>query len=174
MNEVELMQSVASGDVHSIRILLDVHYDAIFRLLRHLSGNREDAEDLTQDVFLTARIKGAAFSGQASIRTWLTRIAVNAHGKYLRRERLRRICHLSQVRPQHHIETMLDAEWLLDGLRRLTTQHQITILLHDVHGFTVPEVAAITGSPEGTVKARLHYARKRLQQILICPNQEMK
>jgi len=168
------MQRVGSGDDQGIRALVDAHYDAIFRLLRHLSGNREDAEDLTQDVFLAARTKGRSFAGQASIRTWLTRIAVNAHAKHIRRERMRRICYLGKQKPDQDITQMVDSEWLLGGLAKLTPTHRLTVLLHDVHEFSVREVAAITGCPEGTVKARLHYTRKKLQQALCCPDQEMK
>ena len=174
MDEVELMQKVASGDNPAIRMLLDAHYDAIFRLLRHLSGNREDAEDLAQDVFLIVRTKGSSFGGHASIRTWLTRISVNAHAKYRRRERLRQICHLSTPKEPATVDTMIDGEWLLGGMAKLSNEQRITLLLHDVHGFSVNEVATITHCPDGTVKARLHYARKKLQRILICPDQEMK
>ena len=172
MNDLELMRGVGAGDSQSIRVLLDAHYEPIFRLLRHLSGSREDAEDLTQDVFLVARTKGGSFGGQSSIRTWLTRVAVNAHAKHRRRERLRRMCHMRSALSAPQTETLLDAEWLLGGLDKLTPPHRIAVLLHDVHGFSVGEVAQITGSPEGTVKARLHYARKHLQRLLICPDEE--
>jgi len=172
MNEIDLMKMVAEGNAPAIQVLLDSHYEAVYRLLRHLTRRREDAEDLTQDVFLAARTKGASFSGNGSIRSWLTRIAINAYGKHRRRERLRRICRIEGMKSRSEVDSMLDSEWLLDGIAKLNPQHRIALLLHEVHGFSVGEVATITGSPEGTVKARLHYARKRIQQILICPDGE--
>jgi len=171
MTEVELMRQVAAGDAHATRRLTAEHYDAVYRVLRHLSGNRDDAEDLAQEVFLAARRSGLRFEGSATLRTWLTRIAVNAHARHARRERLRRLCHLPQPRRQSDADAALDAEWLLAGLAKVSEDHRVALILHDVHGFSVAEVASIVKSPEGTVKARLHYARKRLQQILVCPNE---
>jgi len=174
MSEIELMRRVAAGDCEGIRELVVRHYDAIFRLLRHLTGSREDAEDLTQDVFLVARAKGGSYAGNGSVRSWLTRIAINADKKRRRRDRVKRFCFIGQSRAPDEVKSMLDSEWLLEGIARLPADQQVALLLHEVHGFSVSELAAITGSPEGTVKARLHYARKALQQILICPDGEAK
>lgn len=172
MKEVDLMRLVAAGEAKGVQQLLEDHYPAIYRLLRHLSRSQEDAEDLAQDVFLTARAKGSSFSGEGSLRAWLARIAVNAHSKHCRRERLQRICRIPDRRIKCEVETLLDSEWLLAGIAKLPNPQQVALILHEVHGFSVKDVAEFTGCPEGTVKARLHYARATLQQILICPDEE--
>jgi RNA polymerase sigma-70 factor (ECF subfamily) len=173
MSEIELMRSVATGDRVAIQTLLDAHYDPIFRLLRHLTGRKEDAEDLTQDVFLVARSKGGSFAGEGSIRSWLARIAINAELKLRRRERLRQICHLAPVKTRDEVEAALDSEWLLGAISKLPKDQQLALLLHDVHGYSVRELSVIAQCPEGTVKARLHYARKKVQELLDCPNEDI-
>jgi DNA-directed RNA polymerase specialized sigma24 family protein len=60
MEEVELMQRVGTGDMQAMSRLVDMHYDAIYRLLRHVSGSREDAQDLAQDVFMIAAPRARA------------------------------------------------------------------------------------------------------------------
>ena len=172
MDDLELMRSVAAGDGRSIQGLIDEHYDSVYRFLRHLTRSREDAEDLTQDVFLTARSKGSSFQGVGTVRSWLIRVAINAHAKHCRRERLRRICHLTTHSKQDSLDSFIDSEWLLSGIEKLPREQQIALLLFDVQGFSVREIASATGCPEGTVKARLHHARKRLHQLLICPHEE--
>jgi RNA polymerase sigma-70 factor (ECF subfamily) len=172
MSEIELMRGVASGDQLCVSTLVDAHYDPIYRLLRHLTGSNEEAEDLSQDVFLTARERGSGFRGASSLRTWLTRLAVNAYSRHCRREKLRRALHLSHSSDRTLAESdLVDAEWLLAGLRTLSPVHRATLLLFDVHEYSIREVAEITGSPEGTVKARLHYARKKLREALSCPEE---
>lgn len=172
MDETELMSRVSSGDVEAVTRLVELHYDPIFRLARHVSGNREDAEDLTQETFLAARTRARSFRGESSLRTWLTTIALNEWRRLLRREKLRSLWPArSGKEPRRPVE-IVDAEWLLAGLRQLSEEHRLALLLHEVHGFSVKEVAAMTRAPEGTVKARLHYARRRLREILVCPEEE--
>ena len=168
MSEVELMHRVAAGDSGSLDELFSTHFDAVFRLLRQLSGNTEDAEDLTQEVFLNARASGRSFRGDSSLRTWLTRIALNRYKRHTRREILHRLLRQGMPHEERPSGISLDGEWLLSGLRQLSEAHRTALLLGDVHEFSIKEIAAITGCPEGTVKARLHYARKQLREILVC------
>jgi len=172
MDELELMRRVAGGDSEAMTRLVDSHYDAIYRFLRHVSGSREDAQDFAQDVFLIARSKGRSFSGGSSVRTWLTRVALNEWRRGQRRARLAALWTAKASPDVRRDDEILDAEWLLEGLSQLKDEHRVALLLYEVHGFSVKEVAEITHSPEGTVKARLHYARQRLRQILICPQEE--
>jgi RNA polymerase sigma-70 factor (ECF subfamily) len=82
------------------------------------------------------------------------------------------LLHLSAPATTDGFGAALDSEWLLAGLSRLPEEQRVALLLHDVHGYSVRELSAITKCPEGTVKARLHYARKKVQEILICPDEE--
>jgi RNA polymerase sigma-70 factor (ECF subfamily) len=142
--------------------------------MRHLSASREDAEDLTQDVFVIAQTKAHTYAGKASLRTWLTQVAINALRGYRRREAVRHLLRMNHRATTDEVSSILDSEWLLQGIRKLSPFLQVTFVLHDVNGFSVREVAELTNCPEGTVKARLHYGRKRLKQLLICPMEEMK
>jgi RNA polymerase sigma-70 factor (ECF subfamily) len=169
MNEIELMQRVGSGDGEAIARFVDIYYDSIFRFLRHATGSREDAQDLAQDVFVIARAKGKTFSGASSLRTWLTRVALNEYSKHRRKAAIRAAWPWRPPPTAVSADSMIDSEWLLAGLCQLSSEHRIALLLYEVQGFSVKEVAAITHCPEGTVKARLHYARKRLREILVCP-----
>ena len=174
MDEVELMRRVAQGDREAATKFVNLHYESIFRLTRHLSGSRDDAFDLTQEVFLTVRSKAGSYRGESSLRTWLTRIAVNHYLKYRRGARLRKMFDFAVPPPSSRVDQMVELEWLTQGLARLRSEHRIALLLHEVQGLSVKEIAAVTESPEGTVKARLHFARKRLREILICPDGDSK
>ena len=171
--EVELMHRVSKGDSQSVNALLESHYNPIYRLLRHLIRNREDAEDLTQEVFLIAQTKGGSFSGEAALRTWLTTIALNANRKRLRREQLRKLWQPPKRPVSGEADRLVEGEWLMQGIEQLPEDQQMAYILHDVHGFSVAEIAAMVNRPEGTIKARLHYARKKLQHVLACSEDEV-
>lgn len=140
----------------------------------------EDDEDVTQDVFLKAIGALPRFRGEASLETWLFRIATNACRDHLRRKRWQRLLFLRK--PEDEADPVDAAAAESDpveeselrsavraALRELPARHREIIVLRDVEGFSYEEIAAILGCSAGTVKSRLFYARarlaKRLQQM---------
>lgn len=170
MNDHELAQALSEGDEFAFEALIDRYYDSIYRFLRQLTRHRETAEDLTQQCLLRAVSKIGTFRGESTLRTWLHRLAFHEYTSWRRKRRFfHPLSELNAVpEPAYgHIE---EAEALLSLLHTLPAAHREALLLFHVQELTIEEIAVVTESSVGTVKSRLHHARKRLQSETI--NQE--
>jgi RNA polymerase sigma-70 factor (ECF subfamily) len=140
--------------------------------LRLHGGRREDAEDSVQEAFVRAWRRLPSFRGEAGFPTWLHRIAVNASLDRLRTAKAREplgmlpddpaLLERAAGRPGSP-EAGIDLERAIAGLPEGA---RVTFLLHDVEGFRHGEIAAMTGTAEGTSKSQLHRARRLLREAL--------
>lgn len=161
------------------RILEDLvreHYTYIRRLALTIldDGSSEggvEADDATQETFITAYRSLSGFRGNASLKTWLTSIAVNACRARLRKRKLRQALHgtLSGLQRSQRLPSPEEAtvkneahHQIWQAVDNLDEKHRLPVILHYVHELTVPEIAASLGINEGTIYSRLHYARKAL------------
>ena len=87
MTEEELIKNLKSGDLNSFRLLVDEHQKKVLNTCNRFVNNREDAEDLTQEVFVEVYKSVSAFRGDAKISTWIYRIAVTKSLDYLRKKK---------------------------------------------------------------------------------------
>ncbi len=164
--DTDLAKRIETGDTEALRELVDLYFDGIYRFLRHLTGHREEAEDLSQQTLLRARSAMRSFKGRSSLKTWLHRIAFHEYTHWKRRRRRQapfpsEITHLeSGFREIDHGEALLAA------LHRLSDPIREAFLLHEIQELSVEEVAKVVGSPVGTVKSRLSIARTQLRQLL--------
>jgi RNA polymerase sigma-70 factor (ECF subfamily) len=164
-DEVKLAARVAAGDECAIRHLFDHHYGPTRRFLRQLTRCTEDAEDLSQQTLLRALNRISCFDGRASMRSWIFTIALREYGRW-RRKRLWLPLPHDRLAPGDPFNSAIDAELLLEALGKLSIHHRAAFLLHYIEGLSLEEVAETTGVPVGTIKSRLHFARKRLQSML--------
>ena len=166
MNDLEIAKRIAAGDAEVAEQFVRTHYPAVFRILRHLTRSREDAEDLTQQSFLAARANIDRYRGAAGLKTWLHRIAFNEYSQWKRKRR--HTAPLSHERPVEEpgFGSFIEGETLLRALTTLSDKHREAIVLHEVEELSVAEVAQILKVPVGTVKARLFYARRHLRALL--------
>ncbi len=141
-------------------------YASVLRFMRHLTWRIEDAEDLTQQTFLTARRQAGSFKGNSSLRTWLHRVAFHEYTHWKRRQRKTERLNPDLARHERGFDVCLDAAILLDALHGLPDRHRETFLLHEVQELSIQEVAKVLGKPVGTVKSRLFQARKLLREAL--------
>ena len=160
----------------ALESLVREHYAYIRRLaLTILDDGSADAsaeaDDAAQETFITAHRSLAGFHGRASLKTWLTAIAVNACRARLRKRRLRRALqstlrglHLTQqvVSPEDAVTQNEVHRHLWQAVDSLDEKHRLPVILRYVHELTVPEIAESLGTNEGTIYSRLHYARKAL------------
>jgi RNA polymerase sigma-70 factor (ECF subfamily) len=146
-------------------------------------GGQEEAEDVTQEAFVKAFTRLDQYRGGGAFYTWLYRIALNGCADHLRR-RQRRLPALSLAdpllqEPDREPEAAgPDADPARAAARRelaravqaavaaLPEPLRLPVLLHDLQGLTEREVGVRLGCPEGTVKSRLHRARRRLREDL--------
>ncbi|MDT7892966.1 MAG: RNA polymerase sigma factor [Armatimonadota bacterium] len=161
-----LVQRILSGDKAAGEQFVIEHYEAIFRFLRNLTGNKEDAEDLTQQTFLRAWEALPSFRGDSSLSTWLHSIAYREYTHWLRSRR--EFVPLDEIvdMPDEQANQNLEAVLLRWAIYRLDPEHREVFVLYYVQGFSVNEIAKIIGVPAETVKSRLFFARQKLRELL--------
>jgi len=167
-----LARAASAGDPVALNTLLAAVRPEVLRLCARFLPNREDAEEACQDTLLALARGIARFEGRSSFRTWLHRLAANrARSTY---QVLRRRFALEAAgatlpdRPDPRrtsvvAGTRLD---LLDALDSLGPQLAESVTLRDVLGLEYREIALLMDVPEGTVKSRIHEARRRLRARL--------
>lgn len=150
------------------RLILE-NQDRVFRLCASMLGDRREAEDAAQEVFLKAYRSLGKFKGQAAVSTWLHRIAANHCLDVLRKRARRPAEPLTEELAQRLFTEPPDLE-ALDladrALSELPPDYRLALTLRELQGFTYEEIAEITGSSLDSVKARLRRAREQLEERL--------
>ncbi|MDW8344185.1 MAG: sigma-70 family RNA polymerase sigma factor [Verrucomicrobiae bacterium] len=186
--ETELVRRAKAGDLTAFEELVNRHEQRIYSLARRITGNDPDAEDVTQQTFLSALEHLATFREEARFGTWLTRIATHAalhvlrKRKGLRTESLDAAAEAQPVDDDHVPHPEYIADWrespeelvtrretlqlIEDALAKLDEKYRVVFLLRDVEGLSIEETAAITGLTETNVKVRLLRARLALREHL--------
>ena len=159
----------ASGDARAFERLYRAHVARVHSLARRML-DADEADDLTQDVFVRAWQKLQTFRGEAAFGTWLHRVAVNvilARRKTVGTDRGRfedaedALDHVATRR--HAPETSVDFE---AAVSRLPDGARQVFVLHDVEGYTHEEIGKMLGVVPGTSKSQLHHARMALREYL--------
>lgn len=170
VNESQLIARVIAGDRLAGRTLYDTHAPRVYSLAYRLSGDAEKAREFTQDTFIRAFARLSQFRGDAAFSTWLHRIVVtvvsNARRSEIRTSREVALDEASSIEagvPEAEPDLK---ECIARAVEKLSEPYRLTLILHDVEGYTHAEIAAILGVPEGTCKSRLSAARAQLRQDL--------
>src|SRR5689334_20030327 len=171
--DAALVRRVTDGDVAAFEELVDRHRPVVVRVAAGIVG-AEEAEDVSQDAFLRAFHRLARFRGDAPFRSWLLRITHNAALDHLARRRPEPVdpqefdaSEPSGSRPPaERLELRERIERLERKLHGLSAQHRTVLVLRDAEGMSYEEIADITDSPLGTVKGRLHRARREFVEML--------
>ena len=162
------------GDSRSFRLLVERHQSSVRRLLWvMLGGVREEIEDVEQEVLLALYRGLGSFRFQSSFRTYLLSLArhraldaLRRRGRRRREEQALRFLAPAAADPQEQVQERLFAEQVLAGFRLLPVAERELLLLRDVEGLSMRELASTLGLPSGTAKSKLHRARIRLARIL--------
>ena len=171
VTEPELIARVLAGDRAAGRELYDTHAPRVFRLAYRLTGDSELAQECTQETFIRAFSHLSRFRGDASLSTWLHRIAVSVTSNGLRKvKRFRqREADLDEARPleaaAEGAEPDLRAR-LARAIDALPEIYRTVVIMHDIEGYTHTEIAEALGVAEGTCKGRLSTARAKLRETL--------
>jgi RNA polymerase sigma-70 factor (ECF subfamily) len=142
----------------------------VFKLCFRMLGDRHQAEDASQETFLSVYRGLGGFRGDASLKTWVYRIAVRAALK-VRAQRDTAAgpldeSHEEPVRPEPALEARDEARRLRVALASLPAEHRTVLSLSALDGVSHQEIADVLGIPSGTVGSRLHFARKKLMAEL--------
>lgn len=166
-----LISRACQGDRQAAKALYDAHARRVHRLVFRICGDEEMARDLTQDTFVRVFQKLSTFRGDAAFATWVHRIAVSVALNAIRKEqRHKRTSEDMDVAnelpaPPNAVEPDLRAR-LASAIAALPESCRVSVILHDVEGYTHAEIGQMLGIAEGTSKARLFDARTRLRKAL--------
>ncbi len=170
-------------DTSAFEELVRRYYSKIYGLVYGMTSNREDAEDVTQEVFVKAWKALGHFREQASFYTWIYRIAINRTINFRKRRNRRKTVQFENFDPDikqaesykefsskgsvlRKINLSEFQKKMNEALLTLSDKHRTVVIMHDVQGMSHSEIAGIVGCSEGTARSRLFYARKKLQAEL--------
>ncbi len=160
------------------------HLSDLLRLAYRFTGNRHDAEDLVQELLVRVYPRRRQLERVDNLRTWLTKILYRLYIDSWRRQRKhpvemwdptdalkwqQRYCEFGEEgehNPDRLLEQMRLQHQLLEAMTGLNEDQRSLILMHDVEGYSLPELSEIVDVPLGTLKSRLFRARARLRQYL--------
>lgn len=169
--ELALAQRAVAGDEHAFESIYRANAARVFGVCLRMSGTRERASELTQDVFVHVWRQLGSWRGDSALSSWIHRVAVNLVLSNVRGEK-RRLTHEmpedamgyeSAESREPKAEHRLDLEKAIAGLPRGA---RTVFVLHDVEGYQHAEIAKMTGTAEGTCRAQLHRARRLLMEAL--------
>jgi RNA polymerase sigma-70 factor (ECF subfamily) len=186
IREKLLVRRLQQRDERAFQEMVRLYQHKVWNLVYRMMGNREEAEDVAQDVFVTVLKAIDSFRGESKFSTWLYRIAVNQcknRLKYLGRRSYQQTGSLedseAQIQaaqpsllqphtdgPEQVLEGRQMEALLQQGIAALEEEHRTLLVLRDVEELSYQEIASITSLPEGTVKSRIHRARMALKEHL--------
>ena len=178
-----VVRAVQEGNVGAFDQLVLRYRERVYGVIYHMTSNREDAADLTQDAFIKAFQSINRFQGQSSFFTWLYRIAVNSTLSHLRKNRLRTFFSFEKITEDDKTTELLSQltdkdgadketyvrelqEKLNEAMQKLSTKHRTVVTLFEIDGLSHEQIAEVVGCSVGTVRSRLHYAKQILQSEL--------
>lgn len=168
-SDIALLTLIRQGNERAFRQLYERHLGKVYGLSLRLTGNRQSAEEATQEVFIQLWRKHGSFAGHSSFSTWLHRLATNTTISYLRRQRswLQRMIgseDYEQLAERLEAPAEASPDLLLQGLARLPQRARLVFVLQAIEGYRQEQIASTLGISTGTVKAQFHRARRLLEQ----------
>ena len=180
MTEAHLSRLIAdciAGNEEAIEMLVREYETGVFRLALSILGNEAEANEVTQETFLSALCALPSYQEKKSLKAWLYTIALNHSRSHLRKrkilERLRstltsifRVESEKQVSPEEAVIQSEKEAALWRSLNQLEERHRIVVVLRYFHELSITEISEILAIHEGTVHSRLHSAREKLRDAL--------
>ena len=173
----QLVSMASSGSMSAFEELVRRYRNEVYALAYHFTRNREDAWDLSQEVFIKAHRGLASFRGDASFKTWLLRITANQCKDHLKKRRLRVVAledegalermPAHEPGPADRMESSELGEAIAGCLNALPAKHRMALVLREYQGLSYEEMAEVMRCSVGTVMSRLHHARRKMRNILI-------
>jgi RNA polymerase sigma-70 factor (ECF subfamily) len=182
-----LLDRLRERDEDAFGEVVRLYGDKVFSLVYRMIGNRAEADDIAQEVFITVFKTIETFRGEAKLSTWILRIAANHSKNRIKYLALRATDpdgleeggageiaaapHVAQLQsrvegPDVYVEAAELDELLQRGVAALDEEQRLLVVLRDVQELSYEEIGEITGLPEGTIKSRLHRARMALKEWL--------
>jgi RNA polymerase sigma-70 factor (ECF subfamily) len=175
-SDVFLLQQVAQGNLLALEQLFARYQRQVFQLALGITRDVNTTEEVLQDTFYRLYTHAAELDGSLPLLPWLYRVAANLAYNQVRRRRFwsepfhalaERLRAPSRRSPEHIAEQHELQSVVRMTIDELPGAHRAVLVLYYLHDYSIPEIAEILECPEGTVKSRLHYARKLLKARLM-------
>ena len=176
--EAMLVRRVQAGDEMAFREIVERYQSKIFSIIYGILRNHNDAEDIAQQVFTKVYFSVGNFDFRSSLLTWVYKITVNECYDYLRKKRVRKLVYESDFSQEDTQrmeasepavdqspavdERLANREFALKLLSKVSAEDRSLILLKEVEGHSVEELAGMTGLNENTIKVKLFRTRQKL------------
>ena len=180
---LSIIREVLDGDANAFEDIVREYERNVYNIALRMSGDREDALDISQESFLKAYHSLANFRGESKFSVWLYRIVSTTCLDFLRERKRRAEVPLvrgddadepeqieipdESLSPERLYERKLTREAVQRGLMSLPEDQRKILLLREIEGFSYEEIADILSLESGTVKSRIFRARKKLCEFLI-------
>ena len=175
--DVNLVSLAQGGDFAAFEELVRRYRNDVFALSYHYLRDREEAWDISQEVFIKAHRALRRFRGDASIKTWLLRITANRCKDFFKKRRLRTVsledtlggsdAPATAVGPDRAASARELGDAINFAVAALSEKHRTAFILREFEGLSYEEMSGVMRCSLGTVMSRLHHARKKLQEALI-------
>lgn len=175
--ETELISRCQQGDPDALKEIFDQYHKKVYRVAYGVVRQREEALDIVQEVFIKLYHSIKNFKGKSKFYTYLYRMAMNTaidHARKMGRSPFSRLEEMEGFQPSEGVEKRPDSillhkeleERVKVALEKLPTDQRMALIFREVEGLSYQEMAEAMGCSIGTVMSRLHYARKRIQELL--------
>ncbi len=172
--DAETLHKFQAGDHVTFNRIMREYQKPIYYFILRMTGNVNDAEDLTQETFVKTYLERSKFRGDSSINTWIYRIAANLTKNHLRWKSIRNYLPLDTIarvltatsENSQYEEIALREKDLLNHLQALSPQQRSIFLLKYFHGLSHKEVARILDISVSSSKTNFHYAVKSLKEMV--------
>ena len=174
--EAALVRRIQQRDEAAFRELVERYQNKVYSIIYGILRNHNDAEDIAQQVFAKIYFSIGSFDFRSSLLTWIYKITVNECYDYLRKRRVRKLVYESDLGDEEGVnmersepdlapridERLERRDLALKLLGKLSPEDRSLMLLKEVEGHSVEELARMTGMNENTIKVKLFRARQKL------------
>ncbi len=176
----ELIERVSKGDREAFAELVGRYKRKVYSIAYRMLGNHLDADEVTQETFVRIYEKRRELKSVSYVSSFILRIATNYSIDLIRRRQKKFIPvdelafqpdiqkELSEkiLAPDRKMENSEILDVIKEGIQKLPPRQKATIVLHDLEGYSKPEIAEALGCPQATVRSNLHIARNKLRRWL--------
>ena len=180
MTDADVVHLAQSGDAAAFERIYRKHMGKVFALCLRMAGNRTEAEDLAQEVFMQLFRKIGQFRGESAFSTWLHRLCINVVLMRFRKKTVAETSLDTLTKPEEEVSApprefggpdlrlngVVDRIILQAAINELPRGYKAMFVLHDVEGYDHSEIARMTGCSVGNSKSQLHKARLQLRKLL--------
>ena len=175
-DEFDLIERANGGDHQAFRKLVEAHQRFVFSVAHRFTGNSDEAEDITQEVFIKVWRNLRKYQREIKLTTWMYKITTNQCLDYLKSANRKRQLNKVNVELSHQIPDVTSGESNADDreligvitalAKQLTPMQQTVFILRDLEGLPAEEVCEVSGMSASNMKSNLYYARVKIRESL--------